>query len=302
MTVLERLRVLFPRSSGRTLRHWIEGERVRVNGRAVTDARLTVGRWDVVTLGPRLRPAATRPPFPAPIRVVHEDDTLIVIDKPPGLLTIATDRERVRNAYRMLWDYLATGPTPRRPFIVHRLDRDTSGLLVLAKSAEAKQHLQAQFEARTVERIYVAVVEGRMRADSGTLRSRLTEDRSLRVRETRGPRGRGHAGKEAITHYRVLERRANTTLLELALGTGRRQQIRVQLAALGHPIVGDSRSRPGDSPGGSRHDAGGKRLLLHAMRLGFAHPATGAPVRFETLPPEAFGPLSPERAPAPARI
>jgi len=132
-----------------------------------------------------------------------------------------------------------------------------------------------------VERVYAALVEGRVRDDAGTLTARLLEDRSLRVRPARGgARGREtaaarDAGKEAITHYRVLERRADTTLLEIRLGTGRRRQIRVQLAALGHPIVGDPEH-------GSRR-AG--RLRLHATRLGFVHPGRGGRVPFESAPP-----------------
>jgi 23S rRNA pseudouridine1911/1915/1917 synthase len=218
--------------------------------------------------------AESRPPFPPPLRLVHEDDALLVIEKPPGLLTIASDRERQRTAYHLVAGYLARQRPPRRPFIVHRLDRDTSGLLVVAKTPAAKRDLQAQFAARGVERVYVAVVAGRVRDDGGRLESRLVEDRDLRVRPTRD------RGRIAITHYRVLERRRDVTVLELRLDTGRRQQIRVQLAALGHPVVGDPR-HPGP------HVAS-RRLCLHAIRLGFRHPATGAPVRFESPAPEAF--------------
>jgi 23S rRNA pseudouridine1911/1915/1917 synthase len=188
-------------------------------------------------------------------------------------LTIATDREREQNAYRLLFDYVHAQRPRRRLFIVHRLDRDTSGLIVFAKSERAKRRLQAQFEARDVERIYVAVVEGRVSQEEGTLESRLTEDRDLRVRP-------GRTGKVAITRYRVRERRRDRTILDLHLGTGRRHQIRVQLAAMGHPIIGDvahgSRAR--------RHD----RLCLHASGLGFTHPQSSARVHFESAPPAGW--------------
>ena len=268
MTLIDRLRGLFPEASRRSLKQWLEHGRVDVNGRIVRDGRAPVAAGDSVALR-----SHGEVPFPAPLRLVHEDQELLVIDKPPGLLTIGTDRERSRTAYRLLWDYLAAQRPPRRLFIVHRLDRETSGLLVFAKSLAAKRKLQAQFEVRTAERGYVAVVEGLVGADTGTLESRLTQDRSLRVRT-------GHKGKQAITHYRVLARRRDTTLLDLTLGTGRRQQIRVQLAELGHPIVGDREH------GGQRNPLG--RLGLHARRLRLVHPATGRPVTFESAAPAGW--------------
>jgi 23S rRNA pseudouridine1911/1915/1917 synthase len=263
VTLLERLRALHPQASRRSLKQWLDAGRVEVNGRAVRDGRVAVRPGDTVALAAR-RVA----PFPRALALVHEDEAILVIGKPPGLLTIATERERERTAYRLLRDYLA--PRRQRAFIVHRLDRETSGLLVFAKSEESKRALQAQFEARSVERVYLALVEGGPSDERGTLESRLAEDRMLRVRS--GPRGR-----LAITHYRVRARRRDGCLLELRLGTGRRHQIRVQLAEAGWPIVGDL------AHGGPRGRAG--RLCLHATRLGFAHPTTGRPVVFESAPP-----------------
>jgi len=276
VSVLARLRALYPEASKRRLKQWIERGRVQVNGRVTRDGRLAVGSGDHVTLAPQGGPANRfqgRRAFPAALSLLHEDDDLLVIDKPAGLLTIATERERERTAYRLLWDYLAAQRPPGRPFIVHRLDRDTSGLLVFAKSPAAKRQLQIQFEARTAERGYVAVVEGRVRADAGTLESRLAQDRTLRVRASR-------EGRPAVTHYRVLARRLDTTVLELRLGTGRRRQIRVHLAEIGHPILGDREH-------GSRRDPFG-RLALHACRLRVVHPATGQAVSFESAAPAGW--------------
>jgi 23S rRNA pseudouridine1911/1915/1917 synthase len=276
--LLARLRAAHPESSGRRLREWLRAGRVRVNDRVARDGRTPVDPADRVALGPVPPPA-----FPPALRRVHEDDTLVVVDKPAGLLTIATEDERHRTAYRLLWDYLAAGRPPRRPFIVHRLDRETSGLVVLAKSAAAKRHLQAQFEARTAERVYVAVVQGSVAEDRGTLRSTLAEDRGLRVRPVRRPgraRPGSRPGRPAVTHYRVLARGAHTTLLELTLGTGRRHQLRVQLAEIGHAIVGDA------AHGGRRSPLG--RLCLHATRLRLVHPASGAAVVFDSPPPAGF--------------
>jgi len=240
---------------------------VRLNGEVIRRGDVTVLESDRVTLG---APPAT---FPPALGLVHEDGDIIVVDKPAGLLTIATERERQRTAYRMLRDYVAAQPGRQRLFIVHRLDRETSGLLVFAKSERVKRALQAQFEARTVERVYVAVVEGRVAAAQGTLRARVAEDpRSLRVRA-------GRAGREAVTRYRVRTRRAHSTVLEVALETGRRGQIRAQLAALGHPIVGDAEF-------GSRRDPV-RRVCLHATRLGFVD-GTGRARTYDSPAPAAF--------------
>jgi 23S rRNA pseudouridine1911/1915/1917 synthase len=263
VTLLERLRTLYPEASGRSLKQWLETGRVALNGHVCRDGRLAVAPGDVVALAAR-----RAPPFPRELELVHEDRALLVIVKPAGLLTIATERERERTAYRLLWTYLAA--RGERPFIVHRLDRETSGLLVFAKSEPMKRALQAQFEARSVERVYVALVDGHPPREHGTLESRLTQDRALRVRSAR-------AGRPAVTHYRVLARRPDGCRLELRLGTGRRHQIRVQLAEARCPIVGDT------AHGGPRGRAG--RLCLHATRLGFTHPATAAPVVFESAPP-----------------
>ena len=263
MTLAERLRALYPEASSRSLRQWLESGRVTVDGRACRDGRLPVGADAVIGLGARRRAA-----FPRELALVHEDEALLVVVKPSGLLTIATERERARTVYRLLWDYLAA--KRQRPFIVHRLDRETSGLVVLAKSEPVKRALQAQFEARSVERVYRALVDGRPPRAEGTLESRLAEDRMLRVRSAA-------RGRLAITRYRVIGRRREGTLLELRLGTGRRHQIRVHLAESGCPIVGDL------AHGGPQSAAG--RLCLHATRLAFEHPVTRRPVAFESAPP-----------------
>lgn len=264
----QRLRALHPGASGRGIKQWLEGGRVRVNGAVVRRGDTLVVPGDRIELG---EPEVV---FPAELRLVHEDEHVLVVDKPAGLLTIATESERERTAYRLLRDWIeARGG--RRIFVVHRLDRETSGLLVFAKSFRAKERLQEQFQERTPERIYVARVEGSVRGQEGTLTSILDADRSLRVRSSRDAR----RGKEAITRYRVLERYPAATLLELSLVTGRRGQIRAQLAALGHPIVGDRAY-------GGRGDQR-RRVCLHATRLGFVHP-NGRRVVFESPPPPSF--------------
>jgi 23S rRNA pseudouridine1911/1915/1917 synthase len=271
MRLRDRLLAMHPGSSRTGVKRWLETDRVQVNGRIVRRGDIEVSEDDRVALT-----AVPPPPFPAALlRLVHEDDVILVVDKPAGLLTIATEREREHTAYRALAEYVAAQPERQRLFIVHRLDRETSGLLVFAKSALAKRRLQEQFERRTVERRYVAIVEGRVREAAGTLRDRLREDATLLIR----PTGR-RDGKEAVTDYRVLEHRRTATVLDLRLVTGRRGQIRAHLAARGHPLVGDERY-------GSRRDPI-RRLCLHATRLAFAHPRDGRRVSFESPPPPAF--------------
>jgi 23S rRNA pseudouridine1911/1915/1917 synthase len=286
MRLGDRLTRMFPDASRRSIKHWLDSGRVRVDGEVV--------RRGDVEIRPASRVALGEPPpplLPLPLRLVHADDDIIVIDKPPGLLTISTESERERTAYRLVssWaratrrDVRGRQPDRQPIFIVHRLDRETSGLLVFARTGAAKRALQEQFERRRVQRIYVAVVDGRVETDRGTLRDRLETDKSLRVRPTthdgaRPTKRRGES-REAITHYRVVERRGESTVLELSLETGRRGQIRAQLAALGHPITGDARY-------GSRRNPA-RRVCLHATRLGFTHPRGGA-VRYESPVPPPF--------------
>jgi len=285
LDLLSRLAALHPEASRRSLKQWLAAGRVRVNGRVERRAGTPLAPGDRVALG-----APEPEPLPGGLRRVYENERLVVVDKPAGLLTIASASERERTAYRLLWAHLeARAPArDRRPseivpscrrqpvHVVHRLDRETSGLLVFARTPAAKRFLQEQFERRTVERVYVAVVQGRVREESGTLRMRLREDAGRRVHVARGEDGR-----EAITHYRVLGRGADTTRLEIRLETGRRGQIRAHLAALGHPIVGDA------AYGSDRDPLG--RVCLHATRLGFED--TDGPLRFDSPPPRGFSAL-----------
>lgn len=213
--------------------------------------------------------------LPLGIRLVHEDDDLIVVDKPAGLLTIATDKEKHRTLYALLYDHVKAQRPPGRIFIVHRLDREASGLVVFARTPQAKRRLQDQFADHSASRVYLAFVEGRLRPDQQTVRSYLVETAARHSYATPD----AHRGKLAITHVRVVRRLAEATLVELRLETGRKHQIRVQLADLGHPIVGDRRygARPGRSP----------RLALHATCLSFTHPTSGARLEFRADVPVA---------------
>jgi 23S rRNA pseudouridine1911/1915/1917 synthase len=276
-TLAQRLKTLFPEASGVSRKDWLAHGRVTVNGAVVRDGRVGVTATDTVRLGtetvPRVRLAH-------PLKLAHEDEHLLVLEKPPDLLTIATDKDEERTAYRMLFAYLAAKRPPERLLIVHRLDRQTSGLLVFAKTVAAKRDLQSQFAARSVTRGYVAIVEGRVAADAGVLEDRITQGSTLRVRRARPDDANT---KLAVTRYRVRDRGATMTFLDLTLGTGRRHQIRVQLASLGHPVVGDRSYHAKTDPI--------RRLCLHASTLAFTHPATGKRMEFTSPMPTPFARL-----------
>ncbi len=218
--------------------------------------------------------------LPPDVRLIHEDRDCLVVDKPAGLLTMATAVEKRRTLYAMLFELLRRRRPPERLFIVHRLDREASGLLVFAKSEEAKRRLQEQFKDHSAGRTYLAVTEGRIDRPSFTARSYLAENAIHRCFSTPNPA----AGKWAVTHGRVLRASATRTLVELRLETGRKHQIRVHLAEQGHPIVGDPLYGRGRSPI--------RRLALHGMRLSFAHPFTGKVLTFESPAPAAFAGLT----------
>jgi 23S rRNA pseudouridine1911/1915/1917 synthase len=205
--------------------------------------------------------------------IVYEDKDLLVANKPAGLLTMATDREKRRTLYALLREHLKGRRPPESLYIVHRLDREASGLLVFAKSEAAKQNLQGQFKEHDAARSYVAVVEHRMVQDQCTLQSYLAETAAFRCYSADDPA----KGKLAITHVKVQRRSSRRTLVEVQLETGRKHQIRVHLAEQGYPIVGDQVY-------GSKADPI-KRLALHAARLAFRHPTTGKPMEFQCPPP-----------------
>src|SRR5260370_11530574 len=161
-TLADRLRALFPESSGRSLKQWLESGRVEVNGRVARDGRAVVRAHDRVELGGR-----GRIPFPKGLGLVYQDEAIVVVDKPPRLLTMATERERERTAYRLMWDYLAAQRPRARPFIVHRLDRETSGLLVFAQAPEAHRQAKGEVMVRTRGRVGGAPRTDRVRVRIG---------------------------------------------------------------------------------------------------------------------------------------
>jgi 23S rRNA pseudouridine1911/1915/1917 synthase len=217
------------------------------------------------------------------LKIIHLDDAVVVVDKPTGLLSMGSEGEKERTAHRLLNEYLKTLTRSRlqQAFIVHRLDRETSGLMVFARNQSAQTILQQNW--KKVAKRYLAVVEGSPADRQGTLKDHLVESNSFMVHRV------DKGGELAITHYRVLRRHGDKSLIELTLETGRKNQLRVQLAALGHPIIGDRKYGASTDPA--------RRLALHSCELKFRHPVSGASMEFHSgLPAQLKHLLEPRTA------
>jgi 23S rRNA pseudouridine1911/1915/1917 synthase len=249
------------------VRQWLKYGSVQVNGRSITRSNYPLQTGDLVSIRAKIRAEGLLPPG---MKVLFEDASLIVIEKPENLLSIASATERGKTAYAFLTDYVRRGNphSPERVWIVHRLDRETSGLMVFAKTEAAKRALQAHwYEA---EKRYLAVVEGGPPADYGVLRSHLDESGPFKVYSAPPSERTRHA----VTHYRLMKRIATRALIELTPETGRRNQIRVHLADAECPIIGDRKYAARTNPA--------RRLGLHASSLQFKHPSSGELLRFQS--------------------
>ncbi|MDO4180561.1 MAG: RluA family pseudouridine synthase [Bacteroidales bacterium] len=210
------------------------------------------------------------------LKLVYEDAYLIVVEKKEGLLSVSTDHQKERTAQHILNDYVKRSHRNNRIFVVHRLDRETSGLMMYAKDEMTQHTLRDNWHDIVTDRRYVAIVSGDMERDFGTVESWLT-DRKLYVSSSPVDDGQG---KYSVTHYKTIKRANGYSLLELDLETGRKNQIRVHMSDLGHPVVGDERYGSDSNPLG--------RLALHAFKLCFHHPVTGELMEFETPYPATF--------------
>lgn len=262
-----------------------------INGRAVTEPSTAVKEGDVVEvkydpqrkyretwLG-KFQGKSPQDKFQCKtFSVVFEDDYLIVVDKQSGILTVPTENQESRTLVDEVTRYLGDHT---RALVVHRLDRETSGLLVFAKQSQIAGALQDQLRLRAPDRVYFALVAGVMKDDAGEYESYLATSKRLSRYSVENPDG----GEHAITHFAVEERLADTTLVRVKLDTGRRNQIRVHLAEAGHPIIGDRRYRPNLS---KHPDWPHTRLALHAHILGFQHPVSGEDLRFVSEMPRTF--------------
>ncbi len=210
-----------------------------------------------------------------PFDVVFEDDQIIVVNKPSGLLTIATNKEKDKTLYHIVSDYLKSKDKNAKVFIVHRLDKDTSGVVVLAKNEKIKNQLQENWNEYVTLREYVAVVHGRLKNEEGRVVQSLKETKTNLVYVTK----KGD-GKEAITNYKVIKESDNYSLVSIEIETGRKNQIRVAMSTLGNPIVGDKKY--------STIKDGESRLYLHANRLKMYYPVIKKDILFEIANPSEF--------------
>lgn len=213
---------------------------------------------------------------PQGLTIVFEDPDIIIIEKKQGLLSIATATEREETAYSILSNHVKKRDPRNKVFILHRLDRETSGLMMFAKSEKVQQLMQKAWKETVLERTYIVVVEGLVNKKEGTVTSWLTESKTFMIYSSRTP----NDGQKAITHYRVLKKNKHYSLLEVKLETGRKNQIRVHMKDIGHSVIGDKKYGATKNPIG--------RLGLHARVLAFKHPMTGEVVRYETDIPKGF--------------
>lgn len=272
--LLEALTTLFPDSSKTTLRQMLQSGRVRVNGEVEKDAKRLLHPDELVDIAQK----ASQRALPLGLGILHEDRDVLVVLKANGLLTVATERETKVTAQAFLNEYLKENHE-QRVHVVHRLDRETSGVLVFAKNFAAREALKEQFAEHSVDRLYVAVIEGVIEPPSGTIRSHLFERKNLRMtsidRLDEYP-----SAKLAVTHYRTVKTTKGYSMLEVKLETGRKNQIRAHLSESGHPIAGDQFYGSTTNPLG--------RLGLHAKLLGFIHPSTGERMTFTAPLPKPF--------------
>ena len=274
--LLEVLASLHPTAKRNSLRRMVDHGRVRVDGDKATRANMKVLKGSLVEVlskadgdKPLTQPKET---IPEP-EVLYYDAEIILANKPAGLLSVATDRGELDTMFdrvaKWAWE---NGET--RTHLVHRLDRETSGIMIFALSKQNKEYLQEQFAERSIYRTYFALVEGKLPRKHGTEIEWLLEDKNLRVKKVK-PNTK--SSKEAITHWEVVKENQSTSLVRIAIDTGRRHQIRMAMKSLGSPVVGDDLH-------GAKTDPMG-RVCLHASSLEFLHPQTDEPVRFETRVP-----------------
>ena len=280
--LLEALSLMHPNSKRNTLRKMLTAGRVMVDGNIIHKAKFLVPNGANISISDKETASKSSPP-PAVkkqnprIKILFEDEHIIIVNKQAGLLSVATNKMEPDTLHSRVVNYLKSQNEKSWAFIVHRLDRETSGVMIFAKHKRHKEYLQEQFARREVHRIYHALVEGKPQNDRGTIREWLLEDKFLRVKTVK----KNHPqAKEAITHYSVEDNDEFASLVQLTIETGRRHQIRVGLANLGCPVVGDSEHGAEGNPIG--------RIALHASSLEFLHPETDDPVRFEA--PIPFGP------------
>ena len=274
-TVMDWLRSEYPNAKKGTLRKLIENHAVMLNGRAVRSLKQPLAPADRPTVGGSNR---REPPFRGGLKIIYQDADILIIRKPAGLLTSTTENEPRPTVLALLQERIARKNQKMSVHLVHRLDRDASGLLVLARGIRPLANLKMQFRRHTITREYELVVHGVPQPAKGRLEHRLLETPAARMIVC-GP----DEGKPAILDYEVLQSHGGRSLIRCRLFTGRKHQIRAQFAAIGHRLVGDPVY---GTPAGRKGGEG--RLALHAVRLELNHPRSGKSVNFTSPLPDAI--------------
>lgn len=262
--------------SRNSIKSLLSHKQIRVNKAVVSQFNAPLKVKDWVFIGEPTH----RKPVVAGLKIIYEDKDIIVIDKEEGILSISTDKEKVKTAYHSLSAYVKAEDPRNRIFVLHRLDRETSGLMMFARSQAVQEKMQKNWDRMVTERTYLAVVEGKVEREEDTIVSYLWENKkSMKMHSTQDP----EEGEKAITHYRRMKWNDSFSMLHVKLDTGKKNQIRVHLQDIGHPIVGDSKYGSKIKPIG--------RMGLHACELAFIHPTTGKEMYFSTPIPKKFSRL-----------
>ena len=275
--LLEFLLLTFKDQSRNSVKSMLTNHRVAVDGAPISQYNFKLYPGDTVIVSKTPIHKKTRSNLP----IIFENDELIVINKPSGLLSIASDKEKGSTAYRMLTDYVQQKDKHNRIFVVHRLDEDTSGVLMVAKNPKIQQALQDNWNEIVTKRGYYAIVEGRLKEKNGTIKSYLKKNSQNMMYSSK----KQGDGQFAITRYKVLQEVEGYSLLDVHIDTGRKNQIRVHLGEMGHHVIGDDKYGEPSNPI--------KRLGLHAYELEFKHPFTGKVMKFTAPIPKEFKILFP---------
>lgn len=279
--LLSALQLMYPESTKSKLRKMLTEGRVLVDGTPVYKAKELLIKGNFVTVINRSEAIVKSPP-PEPrkqfskLKIIFEDECILVVEKPVGLLSVATEKLEKDTLHSRCVDHVKRQSERAWCHIVHRLDRDTSGVMVFAKNREIKEHLQTQFAERDVKRLYHALVEGRPEQNEGTDSSWLIEDKHLHVKRVKST---FKGAKQSITHWRLEDHDEFVSLIEVIIETGRRHQIRMAMQFIGCPIVGDTIHGAETNPL--------NRVCLHATSLGFSHPVSNQFTQYDSIVPFA---------------
>lgn len=282
-TLMAFLGKIFPGKSRTGLKQMLQSGRLLVDGQVVTRHDFALLPGMTVESG---KPAGRQVEAAPGIKILYKDDSIIAIDKPSGLLTVGTEKEKTNTAYSLLSHFVKTENKSNKIFIVHRLDRDTSGVLVFARNTMVRDVLQEYWHNEDHRREYAALVCGKVEERNGRIESWLKENANLQVYSSH----RKDDGQHAITHWELIQQNEEFSLLKVVPETGRRNQIRVHLSDIGFPIVGDRRYGKGQNPI--------ERLGLHATLLAFKHPVSGETMLFESPVPRSFFKMSQSSGPS----